>query len=37
MNDVKEMHHNLCGKFGFPDDCVLELTSAPYCSFADSI
>jgi hypothetical protein len=37
VNDVKEMHHNLCDKLGFPGDCVLELNSAPSCSFADSI
>ncbi|TKV95792.1 hypothetical protein SEVIR_9G384800v4 [Setaria viridis] len=26
VNDVKEMRRLLCGKFGFPGDCILELT-----------
>ncbi|CAN6289247.1 unnamed protein product [Urochloa humidicola] len=26
VNDVKEMRRLLTGKFGFPDDCILELT-----------
>jgi hypothetical protein len=29
VNDVKEMRRLLCGKFGFPGDCILELTGAP--------
>ncbi|KAG2551502.1 metacaspase-1-like isoform X2 [Panicum virgatum] len=26
VNDVREMRRLLCGKFGFPGDCILELT-----------